>query len=374
MATPEQGREPLTYAATGPNYELMDPFKRAAIHAASSTAGNLATYFAMQEIAASRGESAYVWDEGHKYCAMVIEGLGTKNLVADAMRKISGRTHYDTVAQDALAMIVNDLIVVGAMPKVITAHFSVADAEWFSDMERANDLLTGYAAAANLSGATWGGGETPTLKDILLPGVMELSGSAVGDIFPKDRLVLGDKLQADDRIIAIESSGIHANGLTLAREVADKLPKGYATELSDGRMYGEALLTPTHIYVAAVRKLLENKVDIHYMSNLTGHGWRKVMRADKELTYRITDLPTPQPEFELIQRVSNNDDEEMYGNFNMGAGFAVYVPPEAADETIALIKSTKLKAWDAGSVKEGPKKVILESKGLTFEPESLQVR
>lgn len=352
----------------------MDPFKREAQEAAAATAGNLATYFSMREVAASRGESAYVWDEGHKYGAMVIEGLGTKNLVADAMREITGKTYYDSIAQDTVAMIVNDLIVVGAMPKVITAHFSVADSEWFKDLPRVKDLLQGWAAACNLSGVTWGGGETPTLKDILRPGVIELSGSAVGDIYPKERLTLGDKLQAGDRIIMVESSGIHANGLTLAREVAGRLPEGYATKLSDERLYGEALLTPTHIYVPAVRALLENNVDLHYMSNLTGHGWRKIMRANQEFTYRIADLPTAQPEFELIQRVSGNDDMEMYGNFNMGAGFAIYVPQKEADRTVKLVEGTGLKAWNAGSVEAGPTQVILEPKGLTFEPESLRVR
>ena len=133
----------------------------------------------------------------------------------------------------------------------------------------------------------------------------------------------------------VESSGIHANGLSLARRIAVNiskdsevsLPEAYTTQLSDGKMYGEALLTPTHIYAGLIRELFESGVDIHYMANITGHGWRKLMRyADRDFTYRMYDVPTPQPVFDFMQKESHNDDREMYGNLNMGAGFALYVP------------------------------------------------
>jgi phosphoribosylformylglycinamidine cyclo-ligase len=254
MADPEKSAI-ITYEQAGVDYGDLDPFKIAAQAAAASTAPNLEA-FDSQEVAASRGESAYVWSEGDRYGAMTPEGLGTKNLVADAMRAVTGRTYYDVVAQDTVAMIVNDLVSVGALPKVVTAHFSVAEASWFNDRERTHDLLDGWATACNDAGAAWGGGETPQLKDILRPGVIELSGAAVGEIYPKKNLAHGDRLEPGDGIILLGSSGIHANGLTLAREVAEKLPEGYATELEDGSLYGDALLRPTIIYVEAVRALL----------------------------------------------------------------------------------------------------------------------
>src|SRR5690349_18691280 len=110
--------DPTTYASTGVNYaDHLDPLKRLAQLRASATSENLKR-FGMNEVEASRGESAYVWEEQDGYRAFVIEGLGTKNLVADEARKITGRTHYDDIAQDTVAMIVNDLIVVGAEPQV----------------------------------------------------------------------------------------------------------------------------------------------------------------------------------------------------------------------------------------------------------------
>lgn len=363
----------ITYSQTGVNYQAMDPVKILAQLRAKETASNL-NRFGMNEVGESRGESAYVWEEKDSYRAFVIEGLGTKNLVADSVREYTGKTHYDSIAQDTIAMVVNDLIVVGADPQIINAYFAVGASDWFSDEKRATDLVEGWAKACHLSGAVWGGGETPTLKGIVNPETIELGGSAIGIIQPKERLVLGDKLQTGDAIILIESSGIHANGITLARTIASQLPEGYKTKLSDGQTYGEALLAPTHIYAKLVNNCFEENIGIHYMVNITGHGWRKLMRAKKDFSYVINQVPTPQPLFELIQKQSGNDDQEMYGNFNMGAGFAFFVAAQDAEKTIEIAKKNNLKAWNAGVVEQGEKQVVITSKNIVFKGESLQVR
>lgn len=366
-------KKKISYQESGVNYEAMDPVKVLAQLRAKTTAKNLKR-FGSEEIAASRGESAYVWEEKDSYRAFVVEGLGTKNLVADETRKFTKKTHYEALAQDTVAMIVNDLIVVGADPQVVNAYFAVGDSDWFSDKERATDLVEGWAKACELAGAVWGGGETPTLKGVVEPATIDLGGSAIGVIKPKKRLSLGDKLAAGDAIILIESSGIHANGLTLARTIASKLPKGYATTLSDGKIYGESLLMPTNIYAKFVRDTFDADVDIHYMANITGHGWRKIMRASKDLTYRITDVPTPQPIFQFIQEHSGNDDKEMYGNFNMGAGFALFINKKDVPTALAVAKKNKLKAWHAGNVEKGEKQVIIEPLNITFKGDSLKVK
>ena len=315
-----------SYQASGVDYSKMDPIKILAQKTAKNTGKNLGS-FGHQEMPASRGESAYVWEEDDAFRSLVIEGLGTKNLVADAVRKYTGKTHYDTIAQDTIAMIVNDLIVVGAMPQVVNAYFAVGDSNWLADEERARDLITGWAKACDDIGATWGGGETPTLKGIIDPKAIDLGGSAVGIIKPKSNLVLGDKLTAGDAIVLIESSGIHANGISLVRKIADELSEGFQTKLSDGTTFGEAILTPTHLYVELVREVFKAGIEISYMMNITGHGWRKLMRATKEFSYIINELPPVQPVFNFIQEQTDNDDTEMYGNYNMGAGFAIYTPP-----------------------------------------------
>lgn len=362
----------ITYSKSGVDYGSIDPAKVSAQAAAAGTSKNL-NYFGMEEVPASRGESAYVWKEKNGYRALVVEGLGTKNLVADALRPVTGKSYYDQIAQDTVAMIVNDLIVVGALPNVVNAYFAIGDSNWMNDKERSSELINGWATACELAGATWGGGETPALKGIINPDTIDLAGSAIGSV-ECEKPILGEELSAGDSIILVESSGVHSNGLTLARSIADKTEAGFEAKLADGRTYGEALLTPTHIYVAFVRELLEQKIDLHYMVNITGHGWRKIMRANKEFTYKMLFTPKPPAEFAYIQQQAGVDDKEMYGNFNMGAGFAVFVPSSETEKILAAAKKSGLKAWDAGTVEEGPKKVIIEPKNIVFEGDSLGVR
>lgn len=370
MADNTQGR---TYAEAGVDYSAMDPVKVLAQKSARATAANLGA-FGAQEVALSRGESAYVWEEPDAYRALVIEGLGTKNLVADAVRKFTNKTHYDSIAQDTIAMIVNDLVVVGAMPQVVNAYFAIGDSNWMRDEERARDLINGWAVACQKIGATWGGGETPTLKGVINPNTIDLGGSAVGVINPKKRLVLGDTLAPGDAIVLIESSGIHANGITFVRSLADKTPDIYEAKLPDGRTFGEALLTPTHLYVELVRDILDAGIGVHYMVNITGHGWRKLMRATKEYRYVIDGVPMPQSEFSFMQERAGVDDREMYGNFNMGAGFAIYVPQSEAQRVVELASAKGLKALVAGRVEAGPKQVVIEPINIVFDGHTLGVR
>lgn len=362
-----------TYAQSGVDYSAMDPVKVLAQKSAAATASNLKAFEA-SEVVASRGESAYVWEEADAYRALVVEGLGTKNLIADAMRSITGKSHYDTIAQDTIAMIVNDLVVVGALPQVVNAYFAIGSSDWMRDEERARDLVRGWAEACEKIGATWGGGETPTLKGIIAPDTIDLAGSAIGIINPKERLVLGDKLSAGDAIVLVESSGIHANGITFVRSLADKSPDIYEQVLPDGRMFGDALLAPTHLYVGLVRSMLEAQISVHYMVNITGHGWRKLMRANQDFTYHINTIITPPDEFGFMQQLSGVDNKEMYGNFNMGAGFAVYVPASDAQKVVDIADSCGLKAIIAGRVEAGAKQVVIEPLGITFAGDTLEVR
>jgi phosphoribosylformylglycinamidine cyclo-ligase len=361
----------ISYASAGVKYELLDPIKILAQKKAVDTRANLLPF---QEITESRGESAFVWDEGLAYKAFVIEGLGTKNLVADEMEKLTGATFYKAIAQDTVAMIVNDIIVVGAKPQVINAYFAVGDSRWMANQKRSTALVKGWAKACQLSGATWGGGETPTLKGIINPETIDLGGSCIGIIKPKKRLCLGDKLAANDRIVLIESNGIHANGLTLARTIASRLNNGYLTPLSNGKTFGEELLKPTHIYAQLVEQVYNLGVFPHYMVNITGHGWRKLMRSKQSFSYVIDTIPPMSPLFEFIQKHSGNDLKEMYGNFNMGAGFGLFVAKKDVTKVLEAAKKMKLKAWDAGSVELGEKKVVIKPLDIVYTESELEVR
>ncbi|HCC05048.1 TPA: phosphoribosylformylglycinamidine cyclo-ligase [Patescibacteria group bacterium] len=365
----------MTYADTGVNYDEMDPFKRDAQFAARGTAGNITRLNngKLREFEPSRGESAYLIEATKSYFAHVEEGLGTKNLVADAMYELTGKTYYDHVAQCTVAMIVNDIVTLGALPLSVAMHVAVCSSDWFNDKKRSEDLIVGWKNACNLARCIWGGGETPTLKGIVVPGTALLSGSAIGIIKPKKRLIAGN-IQHGDVIVIFESSGVHANGLTLMREIASKLQKGYLSSLFDGRMYGETLLDPTEIYVDVVEDCLDACIDIHYAVNVTGHGWRKFMRATQPFTYVIDTLPTQLPIFDFIQERGPVDDLEAYGNLNMGAGFALYVPESQGKQVVEIAKFLGKRAFVAGYIEEGEKKVIIHPKNIEFAGKTLSVR
>src|SRR4051812_36321436 len=231
---------PLSYENSGVKYDTLDAFKRACQAAAATTVGALAQQ-GLSEPANIRGESAYLIEAPDEFIAHVEEGLGTKNLVADAMLELTGKGYYANIGIDTVATIVNDLITTGALPISVAMHAGVGDSRWFENVKRAEDLARGFAEGCRKSGAVWGGGETPALKGIIDPKTIVLAGSAMGRIKPKSQRIIGD-VHAGDAIVLLASSGVQTNGLTLCRALAERLPQGYLTKISDRRTYGEALL------------------------------------------------------------------------------------------------------------------------------------
>jgi len=366
--------EKMTYAGAGVDYEAMDPFKRLAQQAGRETTAAILR-LGYSEVEMSRGESAYLMDAGDHYVAHVEEGLGTKNLVADAMYRLTGESYYDRIAQCTVAMIVNDMITVGALPLSVAMHLAVGASDWFGDQKRCGDLIQGWKKACGLARCVWGGGETPTLKGVVDPNAAVLSGSAVGVVNPKSRLIDAANIRHGDAIVLFGSSGIHANGLTLAREIAEKLPDGFLSKLSDGRMYGEALLDPTLIYVPLIEECFIKGIEIHYAVNITGHGWRKLMRATQPFAYIIEHIPVPHPVFSFIQEHGPVDDREAYANLNMGAGFGLYVRKGDVEEVLHIAHSLGMSALQAGTIEASKvKRVTIRPLGLEYVGSTLAVR
>ncbi len=368
-----QMKSKITYCQVGDNYATKDPIKILAQNAAKETSKNLRNT-GFEEISDTRGESAFVWKQGPVLMAAVIEGLGTKNLVADEVRKITGKTYYDVLANDTIAYIINDLITVGAKPLVIHAYWAIEDNSWLEDKQRITDLINGWKEACNLSGATWGGGETATDKGIIEKNSVDLAGSAVGIIDPKERFITDKKLTAGDRILLIKSNGLNASGISLARAVGKHLPQGYGTKLSNGTLFGEAILTKCNIYAKLIQDLLENNIDIHYISYISGHGLRKLMRAKLKFTYIIEKLFNPHEVFLFIQKQANLDDYEMYGTYNMGQDYAIFLPASDVTKAQEIIKKHGFASLDAGYLQEGERKVIIKPKEISFEGETLNLR
>ena len=363
----------LSYEQAGVDYDLIDPLKVAAQRAAASTATQLQAH-GFTEVAASRGESAYVVDVGPFYLASIVECLGSKALVADEMHRLTGRSYYDSIAQDTIAMAVNDLVTVGATPLVVQAYWAAGGSEWFADAQRAQALVAGWKKACEACGVAWGGGETPALAGIVEAGRIDLAASCTGLINPKGRLSVGDRLGAGDAIVLLASSGIHANGQSLARKLVERLPQGYLTPLPTGATYGDALLAPTTLYSPVTEALHRAGIAPHYCANITGHGWRKLLRHAASLTYRIDALPPVPPVLAFMQHHARMGDRDAYSTLNMGAGFALFVDAADADRTVGVARSVGVEAMVAGRVEQGPKQLLIEPLGLTFGSDDLQLR
>ncbi len=323
------------------------------------------------------GESVHLIEDKSAFWAHVNEGLGTKNLVADEMFWCTDRSFDANVAKDTVAMIVNDGAPLGAVPVTVAMHAAAGSTHWFNSAVRRKQFLLGWREACDEARCLYRGGETPIVRDMVKSDSALLSGSMIGIIRPKSRLIRRN-IRHGDGIVILTSSGVHANGLTLARKIAEGLREGYRTKISDGRMYGEALLDPTHIYVGFVEDCLNAGVKIHYGVNITGHGWRKFMRAPEPFTYVIEQIPTPQPVFDFIAQKGNVSLRDMYADYNMGAGFALYVPPGQVSKVIRLWQKGNypFQVFGAGHIEKSKKRrVVIERSGFEpFEEDELQVR
>lgn len=361
------------YRRSGVDYDVLDEVKREAIALASSTAPLLAAASGA-EVSESRGSSAYVFEVHGTTLALVVEGLGTKSIIASDYLDATGISRFADIAQDTVAAIVNDVISVGAQPLVVTAYFAAGDAAWYGRRERSLDLLNGWRKACEEASAVWGGGESPALPGIITPGAIELAGSAVGLVPTGRRPVLGQGISVGDRVILLPSSGLHANGASLARRVVSRLPAGLLTELPSGRHVGDALLDPTRIYASFVRELLASPVVPKFLNGITGHGFLKVMRADAAFRYEITALP-PVPEvLQFLVDQLEMAPAEAYRTLNMGAGYVVIVSPDDVEETLRAARGTGHDALVAGEVTQGDRALAIPSLGIEYRDDDFRLQ
>lgn len=354
--------------AAGVDYNSLDAFKVLASRAAAAT-----SLFIDEDdwevLEWTRGESAFALKDRQTGLVMAcaIEGLGTKNLVAEnpELRAKYSRTFYDWIAQCNIAMILNDLITIGISPLVYMSHPALAEGNHMGG-ENGVDHIRGTVNALKECSTVWGPGETPELNGIVVPGTMCLSGAAIGFSRSESSLINPANLRAGQRIVLLGSSGIHANGLSKARKAAEKIG-GYCVAMHNDRDFGLDLLMPTILYVRFMKECLKRKIPIAYAVNITGHGWRKLMRATQNLTYRIESVPVVPAVLHFLQHTLGMSNYDAYQAFNMGAGFALMVEAEHVPALQSIGMQTGIIALDAGVIKEGPRQVIIEPLKLLFD-------
>lgn len=279
------------------------------------------------------GHYAALMDFGEFYLAMTTDGVGTKILVAEAVGK------YDTIGIDMIAMNVNDLICVGAEPIALVDYLAVKE----PDDDVFAEIARGIYEGAEQSGIAIVGGETAVLPELV--NGFDLAGTAIG-VVEKGRVITGREIKPGDAVIGIESSGIHSNGLTLARKLL--IPKYGLHYEYDGRELWEHLLEPTRIYVKPILELLES-VEVKGLAHITGGGLLNL----KRLTGYGFSLVMPELKgiFKLIHE-SGVPLEEMFRVFNMGVGMAVIVPQEEKEEALDVL-NRHFPSFELGTVTEG---------------------
>ena len=342
--------KPLDYKSAGVDYAKIDPLKIDAQRAARETAAQSR----QDRFQGNRGLARQIGlcrRPGRHPAPRITECLGTKVLIADAMRPITGKTYFDALAQDTLAMAINDIITVGATPVSVQAYWAAGSSAWFDDKERARDLVQGWKAACDRCGVSWGGGETPSLVGVVNPDTIDLAASCIGVVRPKERLTIADKLAAGDAIVLLAASGIHANGVSLARKVAAETAIGYRAKLSDGRLYGEALLDPTVLYSPVTEALFAAGIVPHYCANITGHGWRKVMRHPAALTYRFHTIAPVPPVLKYLQQAARHERRRRLRHLQHGRGLRpVRAGRTGGENRRRRQRQRRVAAWVAGTV------------------------
>ena len=280
------------------------------------------------------------------------DGVGTKIRIAQLLDK------HDTIGIDCVAMCVNDVICCGAKPLFFLDYIACGR----NVPEKIASIVSGVAEGCVQAGAALVGGETAEHPGMMAEDDYDLAGFTVG-VVDRDKVVDKNKMAAGDVVIALPSTGIHSNGFSLVRRVfrVETADLRAPIEALGGRGLGEALLTPTRIYVKPVLALLE-QVEVHGISHITGGGfYENIPRSIPDgLGAKIEKaaLRTP-PVFDFLARSGNIPERDMFNTFNMGVGMDVVVPKEQADRALAVLREQGEDAYIMGEIVSGEERVVL---------------
>ena len=275
------------------------------------------------------------------------DGVGTKLRLAQLMDK------HDTIGIDCVAMCVNDIICGGAAPLFFLDYIACGK----NDPARIAEIVTGITEGCRQSECALVGGETAEHPGLMPDDDYDVAGFSVG-IVDEEKIIDGKRLAQGDALIGLASTGVHSNGFSLVRKVLDVEHADLTSPVEQlgGKSLGEALLTPTRIYVKAIKALLKAGVDIHAVSHITGGGfYENVPRMMTDgLTARIRLDSFPKlPIFQLIQDKGNIPQRDMYNTFNMGIGMILALPDGQAQQALSVLADAGESAYAIGEVVAG---------------------
>jgi phosphoribosylformylglycinamidine cyclo-ligase len=337
-------REPLTYAQAGVDVEAGDravALMRAAVEATHGprVLGGIGGFAGLWRLAGDPGRPG----PADPVLAAASDGVGTKLLVAQAL----GR--HDTVGIDLVAMVVDDVVVTGAEPLFVLDYLAVGRV----DPDRVAAIVAGVAEGCRLARCALLGGETAEHPDAMAPDAYDLAGFALGTV-ERDRLLGPDRVAPGDVLLGLASSGLHANGFSLARQVLARAGIGYDQHLPElGTRVGEALLTPTRIYAPHLVDLLASGVEVHALCHVTGGGLPGNLPRclPPGLSARVDRTSwDPPPIFRLLADLGPVTDQELSKATNLGVGMVVILPAAEADRARAFLSEREIPSWVMGEV------------------------
>ena len=306
---------------------------------------------------------------GGRSLAVKTDGVGTKVFIAQLMER------YDTVGIDCVAMNVNDILCVGAEPISMVDYIAVQE----PNPDILEEIVAGLVEGCRRADVTLSGGEIAIMPE-MIRGMgnreseedkrgFDLVGMGVGTV-ASDKIITGDKIEDGDAILGLASSGIHSNGMTLARRALLDNTGFDVDKRVDGldRSLGEELLEPTKIYVREVQEMLNLGLNLKSLAHITGDGFLNLRRVSKNHGFRIDRLPDVPPVFELIQKYGHVSAEEMYQVYNMGIGFCIVLPENEVDYAISTAGKHGTDCYVIGhTFRDADRTVILEEQRLKSE-------
>ena len=280
------------------------------------------------------------------------DGCGTKVKLCFLMDK------HDTIGIDAVAMCVNDIACSGGEPLFFLDYIACGK----NIPEKIASIVSGVAEGCVQSEAALVGGETAEHPDLMPEDEYDLAGFAVG-VAERKEMITGENIRPGDTLIGIASTGVHSNGFSLVRKVFEMTKESLDTYYDElGKTLGETLLTPTRIYVKALKSVKNSGITVKGCSHITGGGFYEniprmlpegVRAQIKKDSYEMP------PIFPLLAKTGNIDEHMMYNTFNMGLGMVIAVDAADAEKTIAALEAAGEKAWKVGEIVAGEKGVDL---------------
>lgn len=368
---------PSAYAEAGVDYTRLQPFKDKIKAMAARTLEFPAHRHVVASASAHCGSLQYTGPHAYRIGA-TIEGLGNKNWVAEWMYKYAGtgRTYYDGIGIDMLMMATNDLIAAGYMPVCYLDLVVVGLDSWFLDERRADDFIESLYRGLEMTGMALIAGETPAYKYLVrsqdpVESAPTLDGTAIGILAPLSRGVDDKNVAVGDTIIAVRSSGMHANGASLVFQKGLELPDKFLTELPNGNSLGDEILIPTMNYLPLVEAILDAHIEVHGFLPATGDGVAKVAFDKSERTYRVHDwweYGTIPELFRFMHEQCGVGLEDCLKTFNWGTGYYIFVHPDDVSFTLQVIANAGFDAMVVGRVEEGQRQTIFEPSGIVLPP------